>query len=360
MHFKHTLVAFCAVVTAALGTFSPAAAEDKGQVVVASYGGTYQDALRVSIFKPFEQETGIKLVEATGPSLPKIRAMVQAGSPEWDVVDTIPSDYLRLIKEGALQQLDYGAMDSKTFADFPKEAVQPYGVGAFVYSKIIGFNTKKYTQANGPKSWADFWDVQKFPGPRTMNAGNSFFRPDEMALLADGVPADKLYPLDLKRAYASLARLKPYVVKWTTSGAMATDALVSGEVVMAPVDLGRILQLKEQGAPVDFVWNQALNEQSSWTVLKGTKNYKNALKFIEYASRAESQARFVKLQALGPLNKKAFQMIPPERAKLLPTYPENLEKSIPLSAEWWAETDSSGKSNLEKNLEMWNDFSLKQ
>ncbi|WP_343671386.1 ABC transporter substrate-binding protein [Paraburkholderia heleia] len=337
-----------------------AQAQSNGQLVVASFGGSYQDALRESIFKPFEQETGIKVVEATGPSLARLRAMVKTGNPEWDVVEMLPGDYLKLAKEGALQKLDYSAMDSKTFADFPKDVIQPYGVGMFVYSKVIAFNTKKYTQANGPKSWTDVWDVKKFPGPRIIDAGNTFVPPIEYALLADGVPANKLYPLDLKRAYASLEKIKPSVVKWSTTSAMQPESLISGEAAIGPATLGRIEQAKEEGAPVDYVWNQALSEFNYWTILKGAKNEKNALKFIEFASRADSQARLVKLQVLGPLNTKAFQSIPAERAKLLPTYPANAEKTIQLRPEWWAETDSTGKSNLDKNNAMWNEWILQQ
>lgn len=85
-----------------------------------------------------------------------------------------------------------------------------------------------------------------------------------------------------------------------------------------------------------------------WTILKGTKNYKDANRFIEFASRPESQAAFAKLQAVGPLNKRAFDLLPAERTTLLPTYPENLVHAIDLNDAWWAETESSGNSNLEK------------
>jgi putative spermidine/putrescine transport system substrate-binding protein len=341
-----------------LSAVQPAYAQDQGQVVVSSYGGTYQDALRESMFKPFEKATGIKVVEATGPSLAKTRAMINTGSPEWDVVEMLPGEYLELSKKGMLEKIDYDATDKSVFGDFPKDVVTPFGVGMFVYAKVISFNTTRYNRQNGPKSWADVWDVKKFPGPRILDAGNTSVPPIEYALLADGVPPDKLYPLDLKRAYEVLGRLKPYVVKWTTTAAMQPEALISGEAVIGPSTLGRIQQAKEQGAPVDYVWNQALTEFDYWTILKGAKNYKNAVKFIEFASRPESQAGLSKLQVLGPLNKGAFDFIPPERAKLLPTYPEHQAQAVQINPEWWAETDASGKSNLEKNSAMWNAWIL--
>src|SRR5438309_6091061 len=47
-----------------------------------------------------------------------------------------------------------------------------------------------------PTTWAEFWDAKKFPGPRTLRAGVYGTGAYEEALLADGVPMDKLYPMD--------------------------------------------------------------------------------------------------------------------------------------------------------------------
>jgi putative spermidine/putrescine transport system substrate-binding protein len=354
MQLKIAILSAFAVTLAALGP-AVAASPDKGQVVIATMGGSYGDALREAIFKPFEKATGIKVVEATGPFLPKLRAMVESGSPEWDVVEALPGDFGLLSREGLLERLDYSEMDRNVFADFPKEAVQPTGVGTMVYATVIAFNTEKYSQANAPKSWSDVWDVKKFPGPRILFAGAPASSPAiEIAYLADGASPERLYPIDFKRAYAALSRVKPQVVKWATTPAMIPEALSSGEAVLGPAALGRIQLAKEQGAPVDYVWNQATTAYSYWAVLKGAKNTKNAQKFIEFASRAENQAALAKLFLVGPLNKKAFDLIPVDRAKLLPTYPANKIKTIPLNASWWSTKDSSGKTNLEINSAIWN------
>jgi thiamine pyrophosphate-dependent acetolactate synthase large subunit-like protein len=46
----------------------------------------------------FEQATGIKVVEAVGPSLAKIKAMVDSRNVEWDVSGITPGDLLVLAK----------------------------------------------------------------------------------------------------------------------------------------------------------------------------------------------------------------------------------------------------------------------
>ncbi|MGL3104564.1 extracellular solute-binding protein [Bradyrhizobium sp. BR 1432] len=251
-------------------------------------------------------------------------------------------------------------MDQSVFTGFPKGAVQATGVGTVLYAKVIAFNTKKYTREIGPRSWADVWDVAKFPGPRIIDAGNYVIPPIEYVLLAYGVAPENLYPLDFERAYAAFSRIKPNVFKWATSAALETEALVSGEGVIGPAQQGRIEQAKQQGAPVDYVWNQALIEHSYCGILRGAKNVENAQKFIEFASRADSQAAYAKLFVIGPLNKKAFDLIPLDRAKVLPTYLENVAKAIWRNAAWWAKKDASGRTNQAINSALWNAWSLQK
>jgi putative spermidine/putrescine transport system substrate-binding protein len=285
--------------------------------------------------------------------------MVGANNAEFDVANTTAADLLVLAKHNLLEKVDYGRIDKTVLADVDPRVIHPYGVGFVFYSKVIAFNTKRYPRGTHPRSWAEFWDVQRFPGPRVIDAGNHVVPPLEYALLADGVAPDKLYPLDFDRAYRSLARIKPHVVKWATSAAMAPQALVDGEAHLAAATVGRIARLKEDGAPVDFEWEQGLLGLDYWIVPKGAKNYANAMKFIEFVSRPEPLAEFCKVQPLGPVNRRAFEFLSPERARSLPSYPEHLRKQILLNAEWWAMTDASGKTHLERNQELWNAWILR-
>jgi putative spermidine/putrescine transport system substrate-binding protein len=333
--------------------------QDKGVVVVASWGGSAQDALRTAMLKPFEKATGIRVIETTGPTIAKIRTMVTANNAEFDVANIPAPDLLVLAKNNFLEKVDYGRIDKAVLADVDPRVIHPHGIGYVFYSKVIAFSTKQYPRGTHPKSWAEFWDVQRFPGPRVIDAGNALVPPIEYALLADGVMPDKLYPLDFERAYRSLGRLKPAVVKWSTTAAMAPQALVDGEAHLAAATVGRIARLKEDGAAVDFEWNQGLLGLDYWAVPRGAKNFENAMKFLEFVSRPEPLAEFSKLQPLGPVNRRAFEFMSAERARMLPSYPEHLQKQVLINAEWWAMTDASGKSNIERNQELWSTWSLK-
>ena len=139
---------------------------------------------------------------------------------------------------------------------------------------------------------------------------------------------------------------------------MPPQALVDQEAVIAAATLGRIVKLKNDGAPVDFTWNQGIIQYDYWIIPKNAKNYENAMKFIEFATRPEIQAALVKVQPLGPVNLKSFDYIDDAHARTLPSHPDNLRKQVFSSAEFWAGTDASGKSMIEVNQEMWNRFTL--
>ncbi|RVK86356.1 ABC transporter substrate-binding protein [Sinorhizobium meliloti] len=339
--------------SAAIATFGRAQAQNSDAVVVCSYGGGFQDAQRKALFEPFTKATGIKVVEATGPSLAKVRAMNMSGNVEWDVAMFVPADFLILVESNLLEKIDYNAINKDILAQVDKRVVQPFGVGALFYSNVIAFNTKRYPTGKHPRTWAEVWNVQKFPGPRILPAGTFVVRPTEFALMADGVPPQQLYPLDLERSYRNLSKIKPHVVKWQTTGAMAPQALVDGEADIGMASHSRIVQLKSEGAAVDFEWNQGLVTADYWAIPKGAKNVRNALKFIEFASRPEPQAELSKLNPVGPVNSSASSLLTPEQAQRLASHPDNLEKQVWLEAAWWAQK-TDGKTNIEHNIEMWN------
>ena len=72
-------------------------------------------------------------------------------------------------------------------ADFVPAAVTECGVGIFVWSTVMAYNGDKLKTA--PTTWADFWDVKKFPGKRGMRKGARYNL--EFALMADGVQAGR-------------------------------------------------------------------------------------------------------------------------------------------------------------------------
>ena len=151
-------------------------AEDKGHVVVASWGGSFQDDQRKAIFDPFVKETGIEIIEATGISLSKVRAMVESGNTEWDVSGMVPGDLLVLARDGLVEKLDYENYFKGWLGDIVPEVVHPYGIGNFFYTKVIAFNTEAFPGPERPDSWQDVWNVEKFPARARSTPATGWFR----------------------------------------------------------------------------------------------------------------------------------------------------------------------------------------
>jgi putative spermidine/putrescine transport system substrate-binding protein len=347
---------------AAAAAFSIGKVRAAEQVVVSSWGGTFQDAQRKAFFEPFEKATGIKVVEATQPYGSKIKAMVQSGNVEWDVAEVVPADLYLLDRENMLEKIDYSVFDKKTLDALEEGVALPTAVGTISYGRVIAWNTRTFPPGKPhPETFADVWDVKKFPGKRVLDAGDYTFPPIEYALLADGVKPSELYPLDLKRAYASLSRIRPYVLKWAKGSSAAPEALVDDSADIAVVSHGRIAQLKKDGAKVDFTFNQDLLKRDYFVVPKGAKNAKNAMKFIAFVSQARQIAALCSVQPFGSPNKDAYKYISPEIAKGLPTSPQNAKTAIMINDKWWAETDpATKKSWRELNVEEWNKWVIQK
>ncbi len=330
-----------------------ARAQDKGQVVVASYGGAYQDAQREIYFKPFEKETGIRVVDVPGFTIAKIQVMGKAGNMEWDLVPAVTTDVLVLSSQGLLEKIDYSAIDPKVLAGIDKNLQKPFSIASLWASSVIAYSTKAFPAGSPhPDRWADLWDVARFPGKRMLPAGDYVVNPIEPALLADGVPKDKLYPIDFDRAYKSLGRIRPDVVKWINTAAAIPQALTDGSAVVGLANAARIQDLIQQGAPIAFTWNEGILFNTTWAVPKGGPNSAGAMKLIEFALRPDRQAAFVKLQPSGPTNRDAFAFIPENERNRYPSFPDNLKKQVVLDAEWWAAKNGT-KSNLEFNADLW-------
>jgi len=199
---------------------------------------------------------------------------------------------------------------------------------------VLAYTQKKVAAGAAPNSWADVWDVKKFPGRRALR--NHPIATLEAALMADGVAPDKLYPLDVDRAFAKLDKIKKHISAWWTGGAQTTQMLQSGEVDMVPTWNGRAQTIIDAGGPVAIEWNQGLYSIEGWAIPKGNPKAALGKKFIQFCANAERQAVYTKTLAYGPTNPNAYKFITAERAKYLPTAPDLVKKMALANEEWWA------------------------
>lgn len=304
------------------------------ELVIASWGGHYNKAERKAFFDSFEKETGVKILDLTAvgaDAWAKARAQVESGNVEWDIISTRTATKI-VQNYDILEKIDYSIVTNTD--KLMESAKADYWVGGVVSSTNIGFNLDKFPGGNHPKSWADFWDVKKFPGPRSLpNWGG----PEEViavALIADGVPSDKLIPFDYERAFSKLDQIKPHVEVWWSSGAQFQQILRDEEVVTAMGWNGRITALQKQGLPIGIEWNQGLMYPSCWVVLKGSKKRDLAMKFLDYTLDPKRQAIIADELGYGGTNVEAAKYTDPKT--ITPTSEGIFEKQFSLDPEWLA------------------------
>lgn len=315
----------------AVGT-NVAHAED---ITFVSQGGAYQEAQSKAILEPAAKKLGLTLKQDSSPkAYPIIKTQVESGKITWDVVDLPTGDCIRGQQEGLFEKLDLALIPNAE--QLPAELKDDYSVGYISYSTVLAYRTDAFKGEDAPRTWADFWDTEKFPGQRALR---NLPRPTlEIALMADGVAPDKLYPMDVDRAFKKLEQIKPDIATWWTSGGQSAQLISDGEVDMIQAWNGRITAVQADGAPVAFDYGQGVLETNSLCVLKGTKHKDAAMRFVNEAIDAKLQAALPLLIDYGPLNPEAFKtnLIPADRAAKLPSSPQNISRQALLSSKWWA------------------------
>jgi len=332
---------------------------DKGELVVVSWGGDYDNAMREFVFPAFEKATGYTVKLDAPPELAKAKAMVQSGNVSWDVVMTDTPGVQAMANSNLLEPMDYGAIDKAKLARIPRELQEKFALGQRIYSFNIVYNTNLLSKAKHPRNWAEVWDAKTYPGGRTFNfqGGTAPFL--EGALLADGVPVDKLYPLDVERAWRMLDKLRPLVSKWYTSHAQALQLLGAGEASVANTVGPRGITAKRAGAPVDVDYGQGRLASDNWCVMKGVRNKKVALEFINTALDPKMQAAIAKKVPYGPSNADAFEFLSAQEAADLTTSPANIKQQFWWNTDWWNSPGPDGKTQREAQGERFAKWMLK-
>ena len=319
-----------------------------------SWGGAYTKSQVEAYYKPFTAETGINIVsvDADNPATP-IKAQVEAGNVTVDVADVEFADAVRLCDEGLLE--DDRPLDPRAPAPTARRPRttscrtrwSTASCRPIVYTIVVAYDTTKFPEK--PTSVADFFDLEKFPGKRSMrrNAKSNL----EMALMADGVPAAEVYdvlgtPEGVDRAFAKLDTIKADTI-WWEAGAQAPQLLADGEVAMTAAYNGRIFSAAiTEGKPFEILWDGQVYETDGYVIPKGAPNVEDALKFIAFASQPQQLADQASWISYGPARKSSGELVgmyqdgKTDMKPHMPTAAENLTNALPSSYEFWVDHDS--------------------
>lgn len=313
-----------------------------------SWGGALSDLEKAAMLEPFGKMKKIDVAYASPTNYAKIKAMVESGAPEWDLVDVGG----RFIDQGKdlLQALDMSLIPNAKALD--PGWVTSRGIFTSTGATVMAWNTKAFPEDKGPKSWKDFWDVKAFPGPRGLY--KQLYYNYEAAMLAAGTPRSQVYPVTddkMKLVFDKLREIKPHVKVWWTAGAQPPQLLSSGELALCSAWTGRILAVMKEKAPVAMTYDDGVAWGNAWVVLKGSPHAKLAMEAINYAISEEAQMRLLDAGTYGPVLGAAAAKATADQQKILVTAPGNASRMLIINEEQAAQY--SAKYEAE-----WNRFQL--
>ncbi|MFK7996528.1 MAG: ABC transporter substrate-binding protein [Granulosicoccus sp.] len=339
------------VLTLGASLLTTVAIAQEKTVTIASWGGSYQEAQSKALFEPAAAKTGIVVKQETYGGMSDVRLQVSSGAVSLDIVASGSGSAARAGAEGLLEPLDYSIID---VSDFYPTLKTEFCVGGDVFSTVYAWNTETYGDA-GPQGWADFWDVEKFPGTRAYRSKVAGAL--EPAILADGVPMDQVYSVldseeGIERALNKIRELKPSIDVFWSSGAQHAQLMKDGEVDMTTGWNGRFDNAAKDGAKVSYSYVDALLDYDCFAIPKGAPNKDVAMEFLAEISMAEYQDDLPKYITYGPTNKAAYETgeIDAATAAALPSSPQNAALQLPVSLDWYAKWESIAEEMYQEML----------
>jgi putative spermidine/putrescine transport system substrate-binding protein len=315
-------------------------------LTVAAWGGDYQEAQDDAFFKPFSAATGVSIQQKVA-DIGSLRDQVESEDVAWDVLTVPMEQMVRLARDNILTPMNYDVVDRTPL--YPDIALE-YGVGVAYFSATMIYGAGS---SNAPQDWSSFWNVGQATPDADIPVENLRclrrypIGTLEFALLADGVPIDELYPLDVDRAFASLDKIRDNVLVWWQESKEPAELIAAEAVAMASCWNVRIPQL-DLTDEVRINWYEGMLSADAWIVPRGAQNTDVAFDFINFATRAVPQANFALLVPYGPVNIDAFPLIRDDRVAMLPSSPGNKPLQFVENWSYWAEYEERLTARFEE------------
>ena len=302
--------------------------------VFGGFGGDLQKNQDLAWLQPFAAATGVKIIQTDSPDMASLKTQQEAQNVAADVIEieasTVDSDCGTVFEK---VQIDRSQIN-------PKLDTNRCGVPVVKFSYVLAYNAKKYSEA--PTSVADFFNTQKFPGTRAIRGGSNVGI-IESALLADGVKASSIYPIDLDRAVSKVGKIKGSI-EVKDSFAIIQDGLANGEFDMALVPNGRAFNASKTNPDIKAVFVGAVTLYDDLVIPTGAKNAGPATAFLQYTALNGTQ---VALAEKFPYGMGTVGDAPKLDDQAKRFFPDSYADQLLLQdAGWWGKNDAAVNDRL--------------
>lgn len=322
------------------------------RVIIGSTGGAYDRALKEAWFDPFTRETGIEVVVVSGTNAQlraKAAAMVKSDNVTWDLyLDgeiQAASDAHKAVNE----DLTEFCKPYKLRKDLPANACLAAGALVQSTATLLAYRADA-AGAPGPQTWADMWDTKRFPGGRAFPNFDDPWRVLAAALLADGVEKDKLFPLDVDRAFRKLDEIRDSVSLWWKTGDQSVQGFRNKDYDLGQIWLTRAKAMANEGLPIKWSYKASFLVGDRVALIQGAPHRENALKLIAFwLDHPAAQAKACDILSCTPPSTEAIALMSEEARHSMPTTAEIAESVVVPDAAWI-------NANAPALLEQWNNW----
>lgn len=333
---------FCAPLLAACGGSGASAAAADGELTFVAYGGDGQKTMIETWQKPFmAKNPDITFVNTSPSDIAQVKAQVQSGAIQWDVMATAPA----AAEQNCGTLFEPVKITGVNPDDLVEGAIGKCYTGNFINATPFAYRNEAFPDPNkAPKKIADFFDLKNFPGNRGIitNLQNGIL---EYPLLADGVAPDALYPLDVDRALKKLDTIRSQTTFAPNVGALQ-QAVGAKQVDMFLLADSRLVPLMNDGLNITVVWDVTVASINAFAVPKGSPNAKAAQAFLATVVGPEPVASICKALGTAPVNK-AAKLDLSENGKKVEVYgPANTGKTVLQNIDWYAKNFDDATTKL--------------
>ena len=305
------------------------------QVIIGNYGGTTEDARKAAFWDSFTERTGVKVVPADIPGNLGNQMLGGEVPARWDAFHGSPSESRTAQLNG---KKELPTTPDIAHEDLIDEAYRPYVWQSFFVGYVPAALPDTFADGQ-PQTWADFFDLKKFPGKRGWPAKEYTSGTHEAALLADGVPPDEIYPMDIERAHAKIKSIVPEINVYQQFP-QAQSFLTSKTVALCYGPNGLWKGLADKNVDLEVFWTMIpVLQPNGMCTIPDAPNMDAVMALAAWCNDPKRQADFALRTNYGPPSEAAFDEISEEDQQLLPNAPGR--EVVTPDIEWLAENEEA-------------------
>jgi putative spermidine/putrescine transport system substrate-binding protein len=236
---------------------APSTDEHEGTIVVAGPGGAWGEAVRAAV-DAAAAEHGLSVTYhegSTAPNLAQLQAQAQAGRVEFDLIMVNDRTYTVAKAQGLVQAPDFSRIPNMSQLDeawsIPAEVFgsPPDALRHVVISEGLGYNTEIFQERgwDPPTSWTDLYDPTYADCVILVHPSSGLSYIPMLNHINTGDFTDYGPTLE------AIAAVADQIPVFTETSIEALEYIQQGVGCLAPVSQARLLEQREQGAPIEFV-----------------------------------------------------------------------------------------------------------